>query len=898
MRDSFGSRLRSAARAAALASLPLLAVACDDGTSPREREPLPLPSNALAALRCEATVATRAVSCAPLSDDGAQGGESRAMQIVGGQGLYVRMTSTSVTYAAEVFSFNATVQNLTNQAMGTADGTTPHADGVRVFFHSGPTVTGGNGTIGVANATGTDAFTGTNQPYFEYAGAELGGDGILGSTETSSAKNWQINVQSTVTSFSFVVYVAAETPAAGPLTTVAPQVTSISPATLVPGSTATLTGINFNATAASNTVTIGGRTATVTGGNATQLTVTVPCVSSGSKAVAVTTGGMRGADFNHPLQVAQQSVGIGQAVVLTSAAASYCNELPATNAASRYIVAVFNASTSPSNNSPSQFSADMPGAEPAVSASQAPVSANVVAGRQHLSLDQHMDAARQEVADRRHAELLEMNRRENDRLRAHFRNVGNSPDRLRKAGLNRNVIAGDPPLTRTFRVANINGSFCNSFYVVSATRVYYNGKVAIYEDDATPDAFKSSLNASMAANYQNIGDQFNTDMEPVLRDNFGDVLLRDDVTDNNDVLVALFTPRINTSFSGVAGFVVSCDQYPNDDTSTPAVGGPYTGTGTNGSSNFGEFFYAYQPVTNATGYSGNTPQNWFRTIRSTFIHESKHVVSMATRAANAAPLESGWLEEGTARHSEELWIRNAVDNIAWKGNYGYGSAADPKNIYCDVRPEGFPECLTNPRRPANGLNRHFGSLYTQMFGTNARLLSPFGATASDNASYYYAISWSLVRYAIDRYGASDAAFLTALTNSNTSGVTNLTARAGVSIDQLLGGWALSLAADDHPLLAGPANPDIQFPTWNMRSIFAGYNADFSAQGSFTAVYPQTPAQFSFGSFNTATITTLRGGGVLWYEISGTQTAPQLLRLENNGGTFPSSNLRLAVTRIQ
>ncbi|HEU0052177.1 MAG TPA: hypothetical protein VFQ39_03325, partial [Longimicrobium sp.] len=331
--------------------------------------------------------------------------------------------------------------------------------------------------------------------------------------------------------------------------------------------------------------------------------------------------------------------------------------------------------------------------------------------------------------------------------------------------------------------------------------------------------------------------------------------------------------------------------------STPAVGGPYTGTGTNGASNFGEFFYAYQPVTDAVGYSGNTPQNWYRTIRSTFIHESKHVASFAARVANNAPsYEAGWLEEGTARHSEELWMRNAVDNVAWKANTGYGSAANPINYYCDVRPEGWPECLTNPRRPANIMQRHFSSLYTELFGTNARLLSPFGATASDNASYYYAISWSLARYAIDRYGASDAAFLTALTNSTTSGITNLTGRAGgVSVDQLLGGWLLSLAVDDHPLLAGPASPDIQMPTWNFRDIYAGMNADFPS--TYGLPYPQVPAPFTFGNFSATAITTLRGGGGLWYEISGTQTAAQLLRLEVAGGQ-PTANLRVAVTRIQ
>ncbi|HYJ81074.1 MAG TPA: hypothetical protein VEW03_15785, partial [Longimicrobiaceae bacterium] len=235
------------------------------------------------------------------------------------------------------------------------------------------------------------------------------------------------------------------------------------------------------------------------------------------------------------------------------------------------------------------------------------------------------------------------------------------------------------------------------------------------------------------------------------------------------------------------------------------------------------------------------------------------------------------------------------DNQAWKSNIPYGTAANPINVYCDVRPEGWPECLTNPRRPASIMQRHFTSLYTEMFGTNARLLSPFGPTASDNASYYYAVSWSLVRYAIDRYGASDAAFLTALTQSTTSGPTNLTTQAGVSIDQLLGGWALSLYADDFPGLGSPST-DIQMPTWNFRSVYAGLNSDFPA--TYTLAYPLVPQARSFGSFAPVGVATLRGGGVLWYEISGTQTAAQLLRLETDGGGPPSSNLRVAVTRLQ
>lgn len=894
--------------ALAAAVLPLLSACGDRSGNPAAATPGgdgPLPGTTVAALRCTASVSSSSLACETLALDGAAraaAGPRLTLHVLGQQGKYVRLTSSAVAYngGTGIFSFNVTVQNLATLAMATADGSTRHAGGVQVFFAAQPATTGGTGSVTVANATGQAAFTAGNQDYFQYGGQvggvdqkELGADGILSTGEVSSALPWQLSVPATVTAFTFVVYVSTEM-APGALASAAPQIGSISPNPLVPGATATLTGTSFNATPGSNTVLIGGQAATVTGGSPTSLTVTVPCVSSGTVPVTVASSGMQGATFTHPLQVTQRTVGVGEALVLTSSSASQCNELTSAGGSARYVVAVFSANSSPSSNAPFQLSADGAAAAGAVASRAPALTADRVAAPAARSLDQQLQAARERVADQRHLELLEKNRGEYARLHARF------PTRASMRGprLNRNVVPGAPPASRTFRVSNINASsICSSYYVVSATRVYYNGKLAIYEDDDTPDAFKAGLNPTMAGYYQQIGDQFNADMEPIVRNNFGDILRRDAETDQNGIEIALFTPRINTSFTGVAGFVDSCDQFPNDDAGTPAVGGPYSGSAgsTNGASNFGEFFYAYEPVTAGTGYGGNTADNWYRTIRSTFIHESKHVAAYGARVANNAPtLEAAWLEEGLARHSEELWMRDAVDNVAWKANTGYGTLANPVNLYCDARP-GFAECDANPRRPAAIMQRHFVSLYTEMFGTNARLLSPFGPTASDNNSYYYALSWSLVRYATDRYGSSDAAFLGALTQATTSGVANLTGRAGVSIDQLLGGWALSLYADDYPGLAAPS-PDIQMPTWNFRDIYAGLNTDFPA--TYTLAYPLVPQARSFGSFSPVAVATLRGGGVLWYEISGTQTAPQLLRLQSSTGGTPSTDLRIAVARLQ
>ncbi len=812
--------------------------------------------------------------------------------IYGGQGLYVNLVSSGVTYVSEVFSFDVTVQNVTNLAMATHNGTTRADSGVQVFINSGPNASPA-GTITVNNATGVGTFLTTNQSYYQYGGkiggidqGELGADGILSSTEVSSTKNWQFGVPATVTSFTFDVYVSTARPA-GTVSTVAPQVSGISPATLVPGASATITGTNFNATFGNNTVTIGGQAATVTAGNTTSLTVTVPCVLSGSHPVYVTTGGARGSRFTHPLAVAQRTVAVGQALVLTSSTESACNELPSVGGAARYVVSVFNVNSSPSNNAPFQFSADNTAAAPAVSA-----------GKVAIAATPPVRSTAERMSDAAHARLLDQNAQAYRRLRARFGAPGGV--QVSRSIQSRVMQA---PATRTFRVSDLNAAFpndiCNSYYVVSATLVYDNGKIAIYEDDATPNAFKNSVSTTMAANYVKIGDQFNADMEPIISTNFGDVLRRDAVLDNNGIVVALFTPRINNSFGGTAGFVVSCDQYPNDDVSSPAVGGPYTGSAgsTNGASNFGEVFYAYQPTDPGLAYSGNTATNWFRSIRSTFIHETKHLASYAARVANAASsFEDSWLEEGTARHSEELWMRNAVDLVAWKANTGYGTVGNPINVYCDVRtPDVFPEC-GNGKRPASIMFNHFSALHTFLSGGNPSLMSPFGPSPADNGSYFYGISWSLVRYSLDRYGVSDAAFLTALNNSTTTGAANLTARAGVSIDQLLGGWGLSLYADDHPSIVAPS-ADIQMPTWNLRSIYAGLNGDFGGP-SFPLAYPLVPTAVSFGTSSPLVSATLRGGALKFFEFNGTQTAPQLLRLQASGGGTLPSDVRVAITRVQ
>jgi len=155
------------------------------------------PATTGASFTCAASVREATVSCA----------QTRAPRlgasanIIGGQDTYIRLSSSGTSYDAgtQIFSTNVTVQSLVQTLIGTTDSTT--VDGMSVFFNSGPTVTSGTGSISVFNPDGTGAFTGSNQPYFQY-------NEILEPYEISQSHLWMFEVPATVNTFEFVVYVS------------------------------------------------------------------------------------------------------------------------------------------------------------------------------------------------------------------------------------------------------------------------------------------------------------------------------------------------------------------------------------------------------------------------------------------------------------------------------------------------------------------------------------------------------------------------------------------------------------------------------------------------------------------------------------------------------------------
>jgi hypothetical protein len=182
-------------------AIALAACSSSDLAGPRSRV-ITQAARTRIALDCTASITNSTVSCQAPSHVGGSGAANH--NIIGGQNVYVSLASSNVAYNAssETFSFDVTVQNLLNEALGSPDGVVTDSAGVKVFFSQPPVATSGTGAITVLNADGVGSFTAANQPYFKY-------DQKLAHDETSSARNWQFHIPTTVGTFSFTVYVSA-----------------------------------------------------------------------------------------------------------------------------------------------------------------------------------------------------------------------------------------------------------------------------------------------------------------------------------------------------------------------------------------------------------------------------------------------------------------------------------------------------------------------------------------------------------------------------------------------------------------------------------------------------------------------------------------------------------------
>jgi len=638
-----------------------------------------------------------------------------------------------------------------------------------------------------------------------------------------------------------------------------PVIASVSPAVLVPGQPATLTGDGFAAGVSNNVVRVAGRVVTPSAVSTSALTFVVPCVSSGAVPITVTTAQGTGPVFEAAVSVPQRTMAVGESLILTDAAASLCNELTATAVGARYLIAVSNVSTALNTLVDVELAGNTP------TAAADPVVVHAPRGPTWRAAATELDQF--EAAHTAHMA------REAQRFEA-LRAEGAFDERPSA----RRVAQVAPPTVGTERTFYYNFNACSDSSQTFTARAIYSGTFAIIWED-TANTIRSTADAQLAGLYTRLGQVYDSDQHGVVRDFFGDPLRRDALTDNDGRIHMVFTQRLNGT--GAAAYVTSCDMAARNTTSRAA-------------SNVGEFFYATVPTQAGSNLNSTAfADGWFAFMARTVVHEVKHIASLSARIANGAPFEAGWLEEGTARHAEELWARAALHKVPWKGNTGYGTAAS-NGPFCDFNLANAT-CLGNDalRRPSWGMRRQLNEIRPKLAEPWA--WSPYGTGTGQSGSVFYNTAWSLVRYAIDRFGTSEEAFLGALTQSSSTGMTNVATVAGVPQERLIGGWGLALVADDYPGL-GTSNADIQFATWNLRAIYAGLNADPAWMSFFPNAYPILPTQVSFGAF-VGPRAGLRAGAHAYFELSGAGTRPQLLELRGLGATAASPLLRIAIVRV-
>ena len=621
------------------------------------------------------------------------------------------------------------------------------------------------------------------------------------------------------------------TPPAG---SVAPTITSISPATLAPGTTATVAGTGFLGVA-NTAVTVAGVPAAVLRTTPTEITIAVPssglpCQSTQPMPITVATlGGATTA--SQPLTVARRrTMAVGESFIVGASGDIACNELLDNGS---YLVSVFNGGTAASSTARFELRGSAGG----------PLASRLPAGG-GMTIDaapaRQLAPSAATVVEQQHLDHLEADL-------AILRRLGAPKRRARAPSYSRAGTTSVPLAIGATTQLKFHFNSCSAAGVtpVTARVVFFGNHSIVLEDVASPLAGK--VDADLIA----MGEQFEAISYPLLL-NFGDPLAQDIKTDANERILMLFTPQVNSVGSNLLGFISVCDFYPAYQ--DPAVAG----------SNQAEIFYARTPSdtsSESTLLSGRS--QWRREMPATMIHEAKHIASYAERLSRAATqFEQVWLEEATAQLASEMFGR-AIHGNRWRGDATYR-----ESVYCESRPT-TAGCADG----VIAMTNHFGFLanYLQNFEAKSIL------SGSDDIDIYGS-AWLFTRWLVDTYGGGDeGAFLRWLVQTNTlSGTANIEAVSGRPFPLLLAEFTLMLAADNLPNVQGP----FVEPSWNLPDVFAGYVELVSRPPAPLAMRQSAGGAFSVSGRNVKgggavllKIRPMAAGGTQLIELKSTPTAP-------------------------
>lgn len=395
---------------------------------------------------------------------------------------------------------------------------------------------------------------------------------------------------------------------------------------------------------------------------------------------------------------------------------------------------------------------------------------------------------------------------------------------------------------------------CGTHQPVVARVVYVGSRSIIYEDVQAP------LAGRMNDDFRSLGMEFDTLMWDIVVRNFGDPLALDSRLDADARVRMLFSPLVDSLVGPDSfGYVDECDFS--------------VAQGPTASSNEGEVIYEIVPDDTAGRAA------WLREARGITIHELKHVAAMAQRLAQGGRPEDPWLEEGTAMIAQELLAR-AYSGAAQLGNAEFDSA-----VVCEYSPDARP-CHKTPQT----MSTAFGLLY-------AYLREPHTWSPLQQGWKTYGSGWSMVRWAADLAPMTEPEFLNDLTRElNVYGAENLAARMRLPFPELLVDWYAATVLDDHVPGFIPSRIEHSMQSWNTRDVFRRlYELPETEQ--FPDEFPLRPARRGFGRLE-ASLHALPSGSAHFTEITGVQSATQMLELTSHSGSpLRDDAVRMLIVRL-
>ncbi|HET7563703.1 MAG TPA: Ig-like domain-containing protein [Gemmatimonadaceae bacterium] len=713
------------------------------------------------------------------------------------------------------------------------------------------------------------------------SGAQVGwtveGGGSLSATSTVTDSDGTSSVTWTLGAGTNRAHAKLASLSATPLTftasftsTGAVVLTSVSPATLVEGQSATLTGSGFSATVANDAVFIDGVGATVTSASATSLTVTVPtydCRPPRSVDVRVAVSGDNSNTVSDALTPVASTLNlpVGQQLILQDPA-GFCVQFAETSAPETYLVGVQSVSELVSSMTPVALSAASAQTVVASTVPNTPWPALLYTAQGNRALPVSPTVERW---DRQRTAEARIRMRERQLVRPGM--IAGARQLRARAALSPSgtLAASAVPATAKVgdtiqvHVPDVNSdNFCQTFIPIT-TVVRAVGTRGIWlEDVANPSG------GFTASDFQTLSDLFDNAIYDADTQEFG----APTDFDGNGHIVIVTTKEVN-KVANVLGFVVSTDLVPT--TTCPA-------------SNDGEFYYGRAPDTTSSQFTSPEPYP-VSTARldaqKLIAHEFTHVIQFGRRLdnPNATDFPTPWEAEGQATLAEEI-VGNRLTGRSTAQNYGFAVAFDnPRTSDVDWYSDRFIDLAvyfgfrTSTSKVSNAPEQ-CSWLDTRSNGNTGPCLS---------GREVYGVPWSFLRWLSDQFGPTfpggEAGLQQALIDDTHSGFATIENVVKVPMDSLLAQWSAMLYVDDRVQNAAPR---LTLPSWNMNDIFSALVAPAQLE----------PRTRSFTTF-TDTIS-VRGGSTAYYLVGGSGRAATALRARDLTGNPLPANMQMWVVRVQ